>query len=345
MEAAGEPAPAAEVRSVEGCLAATGEAAGNMSDAVDCCRVLDAHFSEQMLQPGFDLTQAWPTRDECCATLGWVGGLACTPWGPPAPPGASGAPRSVVLDLRDAARAERIAIRLPPPGLRAATRSTWHARMLNEHGSAAVFEALAVQLSSAGAPAEAVAEVASFAAEERRHGVLCGAVVESLGGEAVGTHVQEAFPAHPEVSRLEAALRNLISIGCLSETVAVALIGAEHHDMPEGPLKTLLTEIWADEVGHARAGWRWLAELLGDDVELRDRLGAWLRIAFNHLEAHETALLPEDARFGPAGAPWGLCDGEPARQLFYDTVRHIIVPGLEQLGIPASAAWDRRISV
>ncbi len=248
-----------------------------------------------------------------------------------------------MLDLRAEARQHQPA--LPDlPHLTAIARRTWFGRMVNEHGSARVFEALSVQLEAAGLPANIVAECKGFAAEERSHGILCGGVVEALGGDALAEVPEgEAFPAHEDVSPLEAALRNLLSISCLSETVAVALIGAERLEMPEGELREVLTRIYADEVGHARFGWRLLGELAPTlSAELRNGLAKYLVVAFAHLEAHELAHLPTDARPPAEGAALGLCSGEGARLLFYDTVTEAIVPGLEALGIPAMQAWIAR---
>jgi hypothetical protein len=90
------------------------------------------------------------------------------------------------LDLR--VDAQRHMPTLPDvPYLVTGARRTWFGRMVNEYGSARVFEAPAAQL--------AVAEVPEG----------------------------EAFPAHDDVPPLEAPLRNRLSISCLSETVAVAL--------------------------------------------------------------------------------------------------------------------------
>ncbi|MFO0626965.1 MAG: hypothetical protein U0325_15240, partial [Polyangiales bacterium] len=195
--------------------------------AMACCAVLAAWFDRPEQR-----NAAWPAssaRDVCCSALGWRGSLTCTPWGPPVPPADRLPPSPIAtdawLDLRPAARAARPA--LPPlPALYAAAVPTWRARMVNEHESAAVFEALAAQLRAAGfdAPARVCA---GFADEERRHGELCGAVVEALGGDArARARRHPALPQHPTVDRREAALRNVLSVCCLSETVAVALLGA-----------------------------------------------------------------------------------------------------------------------
>jgi hypothetical protein len=248
------------------------------------------------------------------------------------------------LDLRDEARARMP--RVPDmPQLREAALGTWRGRMINEYSSSRVFAALARQLESAGLDAELVDQCKSFEAEERKHGILCGAVVEALGGEALARWREEPeFPLHEDAaSAIEGALRNVLSISCMSETVAVSLIGAERVEMPEGELRDLLTEIWADEVGHARFGWRLVERLAPTlDAEARARLGEYLAVAFAHLEEHEIAHLPLASEPPPEGVCLGLCSGKDARALFYDTVEQVIVPGLEQHGLPAREAWERR---
>ncbi|MFI5299382.1 MAG: ferritin-like domain-containing protein [Polyangiales bacterium] len=247
------------------------------------------------------------------------------------------------LDLRSEAR--RHAPMLPSmPWLATAARETWRGRMINEHGSARVFEALSAQLARAGFAREIVDECARFADEERMHGVLCGAVVEALGGEASATiEIGRPLPEHADVVLREASLWNVLSVSCLSETIAVALIGAERLEMPEGALRDLLTRIWSDEIGHARFGWRVLtqeSQRLDDDA--RVRLADYLAVAFAALEAHELAHLPESSKPPMEGLALGLCDGADARVLFYETIHEVIVPSLERAGIAARRAWERR---
>lgn len=247
-----------------------------------------------------------------------------------------------LIDLRAAAQAA--SFDLPAESwARDAARATWRGRMINELHSAPVFEALADQLAEAGAP-EWVDEVREMAAEERRHGVLCGAVVEALGGAATLPERPSApMPRHEDVDRHEAVTRNLLSVCCLSETVAVALIGAERLRTPEGPLRAVLAEILADEVGHARLGWRWLAAHAGGwDAPTRARLEAYLRVAFAHLEAHELSHLPETGPVPAAAQALGVCDGGEARRLFYDAVEQVIIPRLCAFGLDARAAWRTR---
>jgi hypothetical protein len=235
------------------------------------------------------------------------------------------------LDLREMARAAAPTLHAAPH-LRDAAIATWHTRMINEYASSRVFVALACHLSALGYEEEAD-EVSQFADEERRHGVLCGAVVEALGGEARGELAgAPPYPEHHDAPPRAALLRNVISICCMSETVAVALIGAERLEMPEGTeLRALLTRIWADEIGHARFGWRLLEKLAPSlSVAERDAIRAYLPIAFGHLEAHELLHLPAHGGV-PGGESLGLCSGLDARALLRETIDEVIAPRIQML--------------
>jgi len=249
------------------------------------------------------------------------------------------------LDLRAEARAIHLA--LPAPRLadldthaRGSAIATWRGRMVNEYASARVFTALADQLGRAGL-ASAAPRVHAMVAEEQRHGALCAAVVEALGADAVAdVPPLAAVPEHADAAPLEAAVRNILSISCLSETVAVALIDAERRTAGPPELSTLLAEILADEVQHARTGWRLLADLAPTfDAPLRERLADWLVVAFAHLQDHELAHLPPRPSPSAAAEALGVCDGHAARALFFATVEQIIVPGLQAHGLAAADAW------
>jgi hypothetical protein len=332
-----------------------------------CCRMLAKEVYEQASLEGMDSEAAATaqTRDyeiwggvygSCCELIQFSES-ACSPWGPPTPPSmlARAPTRAARLDLRGPARARRPAglhERRLDDRLRAAAIATWRARMVNEHGSAPVFEGLVAQLDTLVQlgilSGREVERARKFAGQERRHGIACGAVVEALGGEAEAEALPEqAFPDHGDASgELEVCLRNLVSICCLSETVAVSLIAAERHDMPAGSLRELLTGIWAEECGHANFGWRLLPKLLAAaDAQALLGLGEYLRLAFAELEAHELAHLPASFVMPPGGEAYGLCDGAQARELFYATVEQVIVPGLEAHGLPARKAWALRARV
>ncbi len=228
---------------------------------------------------------------------------------------------------------------------RALARLTWAGRMRNEHASAVVFEGLARQLEASGLGVEWADAARRMVDDERRHAAMCGQALVALGGRPV-LEVEPAPPMteHADASGpLEVALRNLLSVSCLSETVAVALIQGERLNMKGEVFERLLAGILADEVQHARLGWRVLeAHAAGLEPALRARLDAYLRVAFAHLERHELSNLSAERAPSEASIAAGVCDGLEARGLFYDTVEQIIVPRLEAHGFAAGEAWRRR---
>lgn len=252
---------------------------------------------------------------------------------------------SARLDLAGAADRQRFQLASAEltgldPHARAAAIATWRGRMINEHNSARVFATLEQQLRRAGLPARARA-AARMVDDEHRHAEQCAAVVEALGGTAIADLPDlPEVPEHADADPLEAVLRNVLSISCLSETVAVALIDAERRSAGPPALADILTAIVADEVQHARSGWRLLedcASRLGP--VLRERLSDYLVLAFAHLVEHELAHLPARPAPSAAAEAIGVCDGFAARRLFFATVEQIIVPGLQAHGLDALAAW------
>ncbi|MBR58212.1 MAG: hypothetical protein CMH54_09345 [Myxococcales bacterium] len=218
---------------------------------------------------------------------------------------------------------------------------TWKGRMVNEHISARVFAALVPQMMKSGLPSRWQEEIAGMIQQELRHGRQCAAMVHALGGEAVAELPElSQVPEHPDCSPLEGLLRNIISISCLSETVAVSLIGAEHEDVGPPEMRETLGQILAEEVQHARFGWMVMRET-SDRIppDMKERLGDYLVGAFKHLRDHELAALPNDHTPSDEASKVGVCDGNDARALFFDTVEQVIIPGLEEHGLPAGDAW------
>ncbi len=255
-----------------------------------------------------------------------------------------------LLDLRRAAVARRPDLGALPP-LTEAERQvairTWRGRMVNEHLSAQVWASLVPQLMRAAVPPELLVSLPAAAADELRHAEQCAGVVLALGGDAIAPLPEIApLPDHADVGPLEAALRNVISVGCMSETIAVSIIRAEQAELEGGPLGEVLGAILADEVKHARFGWTTLG-LLAPRLDrpssrgARDRLSAYLVDAFVHQVTYEVPKLPVVAGRRAALTEAGVCDGGFARELFVDTIETIIVPGLERAGLAAAEAWKR----
>ncbi|MES2638667.1 MAG: ferritin-like domain-containing protein [Myxococcota bacterium] len=251
-----------------------------------------------------------------------------------------------LLDMRRAGAARRPDLSALPALTEAERQTairTWRGRMVNEHLSAQVWASLVPQLMRAAVPPELLTSLPAAAADELRHAEQCAGVVIALGGEAVAPLPEIApLPEHADVGPLEAALRNVISVGCMSETIAVSIIRAEQAELEGGPLGDLLGTILADEIKHARFGWTVLGMLAPRlDDAARARLSAYLVDAFVHQVTYEVPKLPVVAGRRSELAEAGVCDGGFARELFVDTIETIIVPGLENAGLAAAVAWQR----
>lgn len=236
------------------------------------------------------------------------------------------------------------------PAAVAVARSTWLRRMVHEHQSAMVFSRLLPQLVEAEATLDLKTALLRMAMDELRHAALCGGVVEALGGTAtVETELAtEPLPEHAPCTPRERALRNVLFVGCLSETVALALLTEERERAREPLACRVLAQLAADEVLHARLGWVYLAETwpcLGSDE--RGRTAEFLPVAFAHLERRmlgEMALpaQPPDEDLRRELHALGVTPADEARALFEETIAEVIVPRLEAGGLPAAEAWRRR---
>ena len=251
----------------------------------------------------------------------------------------------IVLDLRDEARSRPLDVGDTSdlsPGERAAALVNWRDRMVSEHVSSRVFAGFYDKLLRAGVPSRHLDLARAAMDEERSHAVLCARALAALGGEARAP-LPDPLPRiaqHDDADPIEAVLRDAISIGACSETVAVALVGAERDQAATPDLHGLLDRILADEVGHARLGWKLLDELLpAMDDRARRRLSAYLVAVFDHqIRFHSPFLAMEAAT--DRGVSVGAADGPANWRCFVATMTTVTVPGLAQRGLFAQRAWD-----
>jgi len=249
----------------------------------------------------------------------------------------------MMLDLeREARRAPPLFLdrdAIDPTSLAQATKN-WRERMVSEHVSARVFASLLGSLMKAGFDASEQRRVAAMAQQELDHGLLCARVLVALG-EAPLAEVPrlDDVPLHPDASPLEAVLRNVISIGCCSETIAVALVATEREQAGPAPIRDVLDAILRDEVKHARFGWRLVSRAARDlDANVRTSLGDYLHDVFDHqIDFHAPFLAMPCANAN--GIAVGAPHGRSSFVVFYETMTNVVVPGLEACGLPAREAW------
>jgi hypothetical protein len=222
-----------------------------------------------------------------------------------------------------------------------AARGNWRERLVSEYASARVFAGLVPLLMKAGVDHEHVTEVARMIEEEITHARLCAQVVAALGGSASAPlpplePIVAGVPGDP----VEIALSAVLSIGCSSETVAVALVECERQRAGHPALRDVLSRILSDEVGHARFGWRLLDELLPSlSAAARARLSAYLVGCFAHQIRFHSPFLGLGTTT-ERGASFGVPDGEASWEIFVQTMWGVTIPGLERHGLRAEKAFE-----
>ena len=223
----------------------------------------------------------------------------------------------------------------------AAARTNWKERMVSEHASARVFGELIGGMMRAGLAADETHRVADMVRQELDHARLCAKVLVAIGVEPVADLPELAsVPIHEDArSPLEAVLRNVISVGCCSETVAVALVATERELAGPRSLRRVLDQILSDEIKHSRFGWR-LVSRLAPSLSFRERasLDAYLVDAFAHQVRFHAPFL-EMPCAGDAGLAVGAPHGRSNWLVFTATMNEIVIPGLERCGLSAREAW------
>lgn len=249
------------------------------------------------------------------------------------------------VDLREAVRRQPLDLPSARTLLTAellAARDHWRIHMAAEFASSRVFAGLVAQLMAAGLPFEYVRDATEMAREEVEHGLQSARVFAALGGEPVSAlPALTPVPQHDDVGPLEAVLRNVISVSCCGETLAVSVIGGERDRTTEPPLRAILTRILSDEIGHARFGWRLLGEVASAmDADMRRRLSAYLVVIFER----DVKILHDCLETPSATAPslaLGAADGPLAWSTFIDTMRDATLPSLQRHGLQAHWAFER----
>lgn len=235
-----------------------------------------------------------------------------------------------------------------PESIRIA-RAAWLERMRHEHHSSAVFARLLPQLVRAEASLEYKTVALRMAMDELRHAALCAGVVRLLGGEPeleVSLET-EALPEHAGESARVCALRNVMFVSCLSETIATTLLAEERELTREPHIRRVEEQLAADEVLHGRFGWAYAKEVFPQlDADERASMERYLPLALGSIEAKMLAAMPlgaePPARIEDELAALGVTTSARGRELLALVLEDVIVPALSELGLDAEAAWRAR---
>lgn len=226
--------------------------------------------------------------------------------------------------------------------------ANWRSRMRQEHNSAAVFAGMLPQMIAAGCTVDLKACALRCGIDELRHAALCGQVVRLLGADPSVESSLEVAPLadHPGVPWSEKVLRNLLFVGCLSETVAVAVLTDERTHTREPAIARVLKQLAGDETLHARIGWIYLREAFPAlDAEARARTNEYLAVALGYYERcilSSAQLVTFEPDVLAQARALGFAYGLECREIVYATLQDVVIPQLNDVGFDATGAWARR---
>lgn len=226
-------------------------------------------------------------------------------------------------------------------------REAWRWRMAFEHRSSTVFSQLAGQLVEANATIDAKVVMLRLAQDELRHTETCGEVIRAMGGDSTVEIDTDVPPLarHPGTSAEERALRNVIYTTCMSEMVACARFVDTLDRMSDPYLREQTRRLLSDEVMHGQFGFHYLTAWkpwLDANPDTVRSIEKFLTIGFFTLEQELAPTPPFGRPPTPDEDAMGLDSSERAREVFYGTIEHAVIPGLERFGIDAGKAYRER---
>lgn len=220
---------------------------------------------------------------------------------------------------------------------RAALAQLWAFRCQSEHEARARFAGLASALAEQQAPKTVIALAERAVGDEGRHRDACAALARRFGHTGP-THRAVGLPrlGPAELSSRRRTIYTAVAIGCVVESLNVALLGETLRVAEDRQTREVTREILRDEVCHAKAGWAHLAAVQDDTAFLAPLLPRMLASAAGE------ALLAE-AREDVVAPTHGLLSRRRLRELFFETLEHVVVAGLAARGLDVSAAerWRR----
>ena len=220
--------------------------------------------------------------------------------------------------------------------LRLEIARTWERRAREELKVAASFTVLCRELIEVGAAPSVLGPVARGVQDEVRHAEVCRRLAEQYrGAEVAWPQPVVIDPAPARDDRMLRTAFHAVSMCCINEAVAATFLETSLDDTSAPSARTVVGELLADEVEHARVGWTFIATA---PAPIRDAV-----------EANLTKLAqPIIDCWCEVGAVT-LIDGAPAhgipslattRRCAFDAFRDIVVPGFESVGLDARSLLD-----
>lgn len=215
-----------------------------------------------------------------------------------------------------------------------AAAAAWRLREEVEIEAAGQFNCLAKLFEETGAPQTFVALAKGAEADEYEHAERCTSLVTSLQkrhAKPIPRTAKLGGLGPSGLSNQQAALYTAVALGCITESLSTALLGAicEHAEVPE--VAETAHYILKDEIRHSRLGWGYLEHCQGADLRW---LAPWIPRMLNAALAEEAPKGPFDGIAEGALAPYGVLSQTQAQAICQQTIDGVVVPGLQHFGVP-----------
>jgi hypothetical protein len=206
------------------------------------------------------------------------------------------------------------------------------------------FSRLALWLEQLGTPSTLVELARRSAADEGRHAAHCAGLALGYGmpvPQEAPEGLREIAPR--SLTLPQRTLYELVAACCVAETVSVGVLMRLRPVAGPEPLRAVLHELLQDEVVHSRLGWAYLAHVApSQDVAF---LGHFLPDMIEATAAEAGQLTaPSAVDEEVVLLSHGVLPHAERRALFASAMRDVVLPGLEQYGVPTGPArlWLER---
>jgi hypothetical protein len=234
--------------------------------------------------------------------------------------------------------------RYPKEALRLAVDS--HVKLAaGEYGAVQLYGALTSAMSLAALPMDLITASAAICTDEARHADYAMQMARVLTGEDVPIPIDKESLERPwkkdvKLINIDAVI---LHVAAISETLSCGLVGACLDRATDATTRSMLSNLMADEVHHARFGWHYLSW----------RAPQWTRVERQKLaDSMATNVIGIERRFWQGrDAPRGAADGaralgvlesEGQRLAVREMMETEIIPAIDALGLGGSHAWRVR---
>ncbi len=225
---------------------------------------------------------------------------------------------------------------------------TYQQLATGEYDAVDGFSRLTASLCWHGAPFDLIAASAQIPADEIRHAetaVRMAALCAGVDPSEVALDAERRLAGRPREVRMSLAQLDDVMLRsvAIGETLAAAILATSIDGATDEVAKKVLESLIADEIRHARLGWYYLAWRAPQWKPAERRAVAASAVRdVSRMEVRFASGRDAPRGSRKAARALGVLDTARQRAAIHEVMEDQIVPGLDALGLGASAAWKTR---